>query len=83
MSNLIKISYGKGDNIWAGYKMFRLYHDHNGNLFPTGAKFVVFDEGAMVGAYSTETEANAGFMRGDRVEGVRLSEYKGIAECLR
>ena len=69
--------------MWDGFRVYRVYTDHNGELYAGGAKFVVFDEGLLVGAYSDEGEAKKGFMRGDRVAGVRLSEFKGIQEGLR
>ena len=75
MRNYIK----KLGDTWDGYFCAKLQRNGAGLYFTSGAKYVCFDGQELVGEYSGLTEASAGFLRGDRVEGgVRLSEYKGF-----
>jgi hypothetical protein len=81
-TNLIRKS--QGENTWRGYKCFRVQCDHNGVPFPGGAKFVVFDEGRFIGAYSDQSKADLAFLSGEpRSSEIRLIDYKGIDARLR
>ena len=73
----------QGEHRWDGYRCFKCFRDHNGELFDGGAKYVVFRDGLFVAASISLPEADAAFLRGDGVPGVRLSEYKGIDHRVR
>jgi hypothetical protein len=73
-----------GPNKWAGMEVFRLYRDGKGEWFPNGARYVVFDNNALVGEFDTLTKADKAFEDGVRVEGgIRKQDYIGIDEKLR
>jgi hypothetical protein len=74
----------QGEHRWDGYKCFKCFRDHNGELFQGGAKYVVFDDGILVGAFSSQTEADLAFCSSaPRDMTIRLSDYKGIDRRLR
>lgn len=84
MTNLIELRNSKGSDRWNGYRCFRLYHDHAGELHPYGAKYVVFRNGYLVGEYTCQTDADLSFLQGNVDKGlIRLNEYLGIDERLR
>jgi hypothetical protein len=72
-------------NKWAGYSCYRLYHDFNGNLFKTGAKYVVFNRNILVGCFSTQTEADMAFklLGPSGIGDCRKANYLGLDERLR
>jgi hypothetical protein len=82
MTNYIRRN--QGAHRWDGYTCFKLYHDHEGNLFPGGAKYVVFSDGWLVGCFPDQSEADKAFLlMGGARSFIRLSEYKVIDGRLR
>jgi hypothetical protein len=73
---------GTMNNRWNGYRCFKAQRDENGDLFPFGARYVVFKDGWLVGEYSNQSAADVGFFS-QKPTGIRLSDYLGIDERLR
>ena len=73
-----------GSHKWDGYSCFRVYADHKGELFPGGAKYVVFDHGNLIAEVDTLTEAaKAWECDTQRSTVVKLKDYLGIDARLR
>ena len=71
-------------NRWEGMEIFNIPKDGYGIQFVGGSRYVCFDNGELVGEFTTRSQAEAGFLRKTRVpDGVRKRYYLGISENLR
>ena len=62
MSTNYLASRRNGEDKFDGMKVFRLQRDHVGNLFADGMRYVLFDNGRLVGEYSTESAATVAWL---------------------
>lgn len=73
---------------WKGYKCFKVYLDHKGDLLPK-PKYAVFRDNVLMDLCDTETEAGRVF-HGERAwlvdeygNKIRLGDFEGIDRRLR
>ena len=66
---------------YKGMKIFKVFRDADGNMMSC-PKYVAFRYDRLVGYYSSERNAEVGFLRGDVGEG-RLENFEGIDVRLR
>ena len=64
---------------WFGYFCAKLQRDGQGVWFPHGALYVAFEGEELVGEFTSSSDAQVAFLRGDRkANGIRLKDYKGM-----
>lgn len=72
------------ENPYKGMIIFGIPRDGYGEYFTGGNRYVCFDHQELVGEFTTSTQANLAFLRGDRVpNGIELRHYLGVPEIMR